>query len=95
MATWEDLRQPAAEAAKPETDETRRYNELCAAVFSTGLGAELLEAMRTRTIDKRTHPRSSEAELREDEAVRRYVASLEESRDRGLKSAAPRKPTGG
>jgi hypothetical protein len=73
--------------AKPPA-EYDRFNDLCATVFTTADGKELLRLMHANTIDKRSPERSTEPQLREDEAKRWYVASLERARDKGLDARA-------
>lgn len=84
------------EKARPQPqrgEKQRRFDELCAAVFSAGSGPELLRLMRALTIDARAPTGASEAVLREREAVRNFVFEIERARERGLaETAKPKTP---
>ena len=95
MPAWSEFeqeRQARAEQEKLDRAQSNplrdRYYELCAVVFAGGNGADLLKMMRAMTIERRSRPAAHEAHLREDEAVRRFVADLELARDRGSKLLA-------
>lgn len=88
MADWKEFEQRKPEAAAQSEPDRDRYSELCAAVFTSGSGAELLKMMKQRTIERRSGHAAPEAVLREHEAVRSFVASLERARDDGHKIAA-------
>lgn len=92
MASWDEFERRQAEQTvteKPNPDRDRFF-ELCATVFSTGSGAELLQELRRITIERRTPIGASEAVLREIEATRHFVSDLVRARDRGLKVLADR-----
>jgi hypothetical protein len=78
--TWDEFERIKERSESPDAT---RFDQLCAQVLTSGSGAELLKLMRARTVEQRSPPRAHEAQLREDEAVRRFVASLEAARDRG------------
>lgn len=85
-ATWDQLSTTAKPPAPAEAPDAHRYNDLCAAVFTSAAGKELMILMRARTIEMRSRPGAPEAELREHEAMRRFVADIETACERGLKA---------
>lgn len=86
MPTWDDLRRSPEPDVQRESASVERYAELCSAVFTTGSGKDLMEMMRSRYVERRAPAGSSEAVLREMEAVRGFIFELERARDRGLEA---------
>lgn len=89
--SWDEFdRGRQAEVSAPSADG-RNFFELCAIVFSSGPGRELLAAMRARTIEQRTPANAPDTVLREAEAQRRFVADLELACARGAELLAAKK----
>jgi len=93
--SWESLqRQGGAQSAEPPAEDTAE--ELVWRAVSAGVGADLLDYLRSITIEKRNTPGAPEADLRELEAQRALVNKLQIMRDRGAEIAAARsKPKAG
>jgi hypothetical protein len=89
--SWEALRNrpltPVAAAIERTADTPE---EMVWRAVSGGLGADLLEWLRSETIEKRDPADATDAQLRESEANRRLVAKIENMRDRGAEIAAAR-----
>lgn len=77
---------PAAEASA----ERQSFDEICARVFTTPDGRDLLKYLYALYVDRRLPPQAPDAALREAEAQRRLVADLETARDAGLERMAAR-----
>lgn len=87
--SWEALqRVGGVQSAGAPPEDTAE--ELVWRAVSAGVGADLLDYLRSITIEKRNHPGASEAELRESEAQRVLVHRLETMRDRGAEIASAR-----
>lgn len=87
--TWGALMPPDSAAAQARDDVKAM---LCARVFSSADGAELMAIMRKETIERVLHASTvSESALRTLEAQRQFVRDIELARDRGLAAAARRK----
>jgi hypothetical protein len=84
MPSWDELSRPGPKEGGQESPEQKRFAELCATVFSSGAGAELIKLMRARTIERRTPANAPDYQFRGDEAVRRFVEDIETQRDRGI-----------
>jgi hypothetical protein len=93
MPAWNEFeakRGPAAPAAGVADQD---FDGLCAQVFTTTAGRELLAALRDRYIELLENPGAPEATLRVRAAQQRLVRDLELARDRGLEAiAAKNKP---
>lgn len=90
MPRWSEFerRQVPAEAS-PQTNDT--FEDVCARVFTSGDGRELLKHLYAQYIDRSCRPLASEAELREAEAKRALIRDLETRRDAGIQRAAQAK----
>lgn len=86
--TWSEVR-AAADANELSADE-KRTDMLHYRVFSTPDGQELLKFMRSETIERRNAPNDSDGALREFEAVRRFVARLEQRIARAIQPSKRR-----
>jgi hypothetical protein len=92
MPSWDEFERDEVTTQKPHPLR-ERLDALCSQVFNSGAGAELMKLLRAMTIDHRSQARAHEAQLREDEAVRRFVATLDQARERGLKPRAEKAKT--
>jgi hypothetical protein len=79
--SWGDLR-PQQVPDEPEAPD--RFSLLCAIVFTTPSGKELLDELRRRHIDRRMTPGADERSLRVAATEQHLVRGLELARDRGL-----------
>lgn len=84
--SWSDLN-PTPQASHPD-----RKGELCAIVFTTPAGKELLSLLRAKHIDRSFNPLADERALRVMATEQHFVRELELARDRGLAATANRKP---
>lgn len=81
--SWSDLeRKPAG----PPKDT--RLSEICARVFTTPDGRELLAELRRLHFDSFASPAADERALRVRATQQNFVWELEQARDRGLAAAA-------
>lgn len=87
---WDEFERARPDRAQPAPADAARFDELCHLVFASGHGAELMNLIRARTIEKRSVPGASDALLREDEGARRFVQSLEIARNRGAAALKPK-----
>lgn len=79
-ASWEKLQG----RSQPEDAAPTRIDELCAQIFSTNPGKELLDLLHAKHVDKKSRTGALEAHLREEAAYRNFVLDLEAARDKGL-----------
>jgi hypothetical protein len=80
--SWNDLNR-----TEPEPREDR-LGDICARVFTTPAGKELLAELRRRYFENAIPPTISEPALRVRAAQQHLIRELEIARDRGLKAAA-------
>lgn len=88
MASWNDL----APKEKPEPT-ANEMDRLCAQVFSTGAGHDLLQKLRILYIDKVLPSTADHRALGDLNAQRQLVRRLEDATERGNKALAKRKPS--
>lgn len=81
VPNWGDLNR---KAEPPSNEERARLFELCAEVFSSAPGRQLMVLLRKTTIETRTPYNADEATLRTMEARRGLVFDMEKWRDAGL-----------
>lgn len=79
--SWDDLERPQAQPPKED-----RLAALCAEVFTSPSGKELLAELRRKYIDRNVNPLADERALRVIMAEQHLVRDLELARDRGLKT---------
>lgn len=72
---------PDGFARSPEAEE--RLNALCRTLFTSPAGQEVMEYLRSITVNAVMPPNASDAELRDREGMRRLVGIL----DQRMKSA--------
>jgi hypothetical protein len=85
--SWSDLEKPQAQP--PVND---RFNEVCALVFSSGAGKELLGLLRTKYFDAPMNQLADERALRLRINQQQFVRELETACERGTVALANRKP---
>ena len=91
--SWNDFSRKQAAEPKVTTPGEESDDDIVAAILSGPRGRDFLRVLYGLTIDKRCRPGATEAELREAEAKRHLVQTLEAMRDRGLEAKrAAQKP---
>jgi hypothetical protein len=88
--SWDDLSKPRRGSRQPDELPSDTPEELVMRVLSGREGERFRDFLRAETIEKRNTPNASDAELRELEAQRRFVARLELMATRGAEISASR-----
>ena len=78
--SWNDL--SSGQPAPPKDD---RIADLCAEVFTSPAGKELLALWRRRWFDLGDNPLADERALRARAAIQHFLNEIDRARDRGLK----------
>lgn len=68
----------------PVSESSDWEAEAFANCLNTPAGRQMMQILRSRTIERRARPQATEAELREMEAQRALVHDMEKERDRGI-----------
>lgn len=86
--SWGEFEKPRA---RIPTANPFSIEECWARLLMSPDGQQALAWMREQTIEKRNRAGATEAEIRELEAQRRFVAEIENLNERGLKAMSERK----
>lgn len=83
---WNDLERPQPQAPKDD-----RFADICARIFTTPDGKELLSELRRKHFDLGGNPLAEDRALRVRATQQHFVRELELACERGLANAANRK----
>jgi hypothetical protein len=83
LPSWSDLR-----ATEPQVQQPDRLSEICASVFTTTSGKDLLKELRRRYFENVGSPLADERALRVRATQQHFIRDLELACERGLKAAA-------
>lgn len=81
--SWSDLQRPSPKSSAADNE----FDALCARMFITADGKELLASLRRKHFEHGGNPLADERALRVRAAQQQFVRDIEIARDRGLAAA--------